>query len=123
VTYGGFDGTAEDAMSGDDTIVDDFDADPGTDDIDAVDEDEGLADVDDTSAADAVIDADADDDGSLDDGADDAYGDGDAAAKARLAAALAEIDARFGRPPSEQVEAFAQAHLTLQATLNRIDTT
>jgi hypothetical protein len=45
----------------------------------------------------------------------------DEVTKARLAAALADIDARFGRPPAEQVEAFTDAHQALQATLNRID--
>ncbi len=46
----------------------------------------------------------------------------DEAAKVRLNAALAEIDARIGRPPAEQVAAFADAHQMLQLTLNLIDT-
>ncbi len=45
----------------------------------------------------------------------------DEATKIRLAAAMAEIDAKFGRPPAEQVQAFSEAHQQLQATLNRID--
>jgi len=60
------------------------------------------------------------DDHELDEAGDD--DDMDEAAKARLAAALAEVDARFGRPPAEQVAAFTEAHQTLQATLARIDT-
>ena len=45
----------------------------------------------------------------------------DEEAKLRLEKALAEIDARFGRPPADQVSAFADAHQSLQATLNLID--
>lgn len=45
----------------------------------------------------------------------------DEAAKAKLAAALAQIDAQFGKKPAEQVEAFTDAQQTLQATLARID--
>lgn len=45
----------------------------------------------------------------------------DEEAKLRLDKALAEIDARFGRPPAEQVAAFADAHQSLQATLKTID--
>ncbi len=63
-----------------------------------------------------------DDDDFADEDVTNAEDDQDEGAKARLAAALAEIDARFGRPPAEQVSAFADAHQTLQATLNRIDT-
>jgi hypothetical protein len=46
----------------------------------------------------------------------------DEAAKARLAAALAAIDAVMGKNPADQVTAFTDAQQTLQATLARIDT-
>jgi hypothetical protein len=51
----------------------------------------------------------------------DEHDDLDAAAKAHLQQALARIEAQIGRPPAEQVPAFADAHQALQATLNRID--
>ncbi|HEY1485794.1 MAG TPA: hypothetical protein VGF84_06805 [Micromonosporaceae bacterium] len=60
-------------------------------------------------------------DGEYDDGDQTEADDMDEAAKVRLAAALAEVDAQFGRPPSEQVTAFNDVHQALQATLNRID--
>jgi hypothetical protein len=43
------------------------------------------------------------------------------AANGQVAAALAELTAAADRPPADQVEAFAAAHETLQATLARID--
>lgn len=43
------------------------------------------------------------------------------AAEARVAAALADIDAVADRPPADQVPAFATAQQTLQATLAGID--
>ena len=69
--------------------------------------------------ADDLEEGDFDDDEEIDEAADD--DDMDEAAKAKLTAALAEIDARFGRPPAEQVAAFTEAHQTMQATLARID--
>ena len=82
----------------------------------------GVSAADAARAAYAAHAADDGEDGVEDDVETDEDDDMDAAAKARLAAALAEIDARFGRPPAEQVSAFAEAHQTLQATLSRIDT-
>jgi len=69
--------------------------------------------------ADDFEEGDFEDDDEIDEAADD--DEMDEAAKAKLTAALAEIDAHFGRPPAEQVAAFTEAHQTLQATLARID--
>jgi hypothetical protein len=70
---------------------------------------------------DQVDEIDADDE--FDDEADqeDEDDDMDEAAAARLAEALAQIDAQFGKPPAEQVATYAQAQQTLQSTLARID--
>ena len=83
-------------------------------------EDEEFAGDFDLDPDDAELDDDDLDDGTFDDGeiADD---DMDEVAKARLNRALAEIDARLGRPPAEQVEAFAALHQQMQATLTTID--
>jgi hypothetical protein len=76
----------------------------------------------DLAAAGAAVD-DVDLPGDLDDFGDEQFDsdDMDDVTKAKLAAALAVIDAQFGRPPAEQVEGFARAHQALQETLNRID--
>jgi hypothetical protein len=121
VTHGEFAAYDED----DGTIVDDFDQDTGVEEIDAeprpktIEIGDIVIDISDIRPGDGEDDFDEDDEYEDDDEDED---DMDEAAKARLAAALAEIDAKFGRPPSEQVAAFAEAHQTLQATLNRIDT-